>query len=177
MMDSKGVKSSKDNKTPLHPTFRPGLFVALWLFWMILSGSADLRQFITGGICALLVTLVYEKILNSVQIKHRLYRSKVPWIPFMWLSLKIILYSAWCHIFRIISGKEDICFINISTEITDPLALSLISCAITLAPGTVAVEIEKGLLKILCFEPTSTKEREEIYHTVQKLEKIFLEVK
>lgn len=168
------------NRTPeaeqkSNPRRRLILFMMLMLFWFIQSGIIDWRQSITGVGASICTIMVYEWILRHAGVKEFPKLPKVKWGRFLGRLFLFIGESAWHHFKRIISGNEDVTFIHVTLDVTHPISRLMIANAITLAPGTVSVDLEKDVLKILCFSPKSDKEHESLYLMIDTLQGYFRE--
>lgn len=149
------------------------LFIALLLFWFALSGSIDARQIFSGIFASLFTIILYEWLLTHSKIKPLQPMPKVKWLKLCKIMIISILKSAWHHVFRIISGNEDIIFVQLELEIEHPYATMIIANIITLTPGAVSVEVDKKLLKILCYAPQTDAEHQEIYKLIDNLQSVF----
>lgn len=149
------------------------LFTLLFIFWLCLCGTIDLRQILSGIGAALFTIYVYEWLLKKAKIKPIPAMPKVQWFKLLRIGFISILKSAWHHIFRIISGNENIIFVQILLDTKHPYVNTLIANMITLTPGAVSVEIDGDILKILSYEPTSEKERQDLYTLVDDLQSAF----
>lgn len=154
---------------------RFALFAALLVFWFALAGTYDLRQLISGMLAAGFTIVLYEWLLRHAHIKPMKPMPKVRWLKLFKIMIISIVKSAWHHIFRIISGDEEIIFVQMSLETDHPYANLLIANVITLTPGAVSVELDKDLLKILCYAPKTTEEHQEIYQLLEDLQSVFRE--
>lgn len=168
-------KRSTSAKSPVITKRHTGLFLLLLSFWFILCGRIDIRQVITGTFTCLCTILLYEWILKHAGIKDFPPFPKVKWVRFFFRMILFIGESAWHHFSRIISGNEDITFIHVTLDVSHPISRILIANAITLAPGTVSVDMDKDILKVLCFQPKSEKEHEALYHMIDTLQSYFKE--
>lgn len=157
--------------TPLKK--RLALFMALVLFWLALAGSLDLRQLISAVLAAGFTIILYEWLLRHARIKPLKPMPKVHWLKLFKIMVISIVRSAWHHIFRIISGDEEIIFVQVALETDHPYATLLIANVITLTPGAVSVEVDKDVLKMLCYAPKSKEEHQEIYQLIEDLQSVF----
>lgn len=152
---------------------RLSLFTALLLFWFALSGSYDLRQLISGIFAALFTIFLYEWLLSHAKIKPLKPMPRVHWFKLFRLMAVSIVSSAWHHIFRVISGNEDTIFVQIVLDYDHPYVTMIIANVITLTPGAVSVEVDKDILKILCYAPNSEVEHQQIYKLIDDLQSVF----
>lgn len=153
---------------------RMALFFTLTLLWFALAGKVDMRQTLTGSLSAIFSIILYEWLLSHARIKPLAPMPKIRWLKLLPLIVISIIKSAWHHIFRIISGNEDIIFIQIALDYEHPYVTMLIANIITLTPGAVSVEVDKNLLKILCYAPRNQEEHLEIYQFIEDLQSAFV---
>lgn len=157
-------------------TNRMVLGISLFIFWLILGGSFDSRQIITGIMATIITLIIYDWLLLHTKIAPLPRFPKLNWVLFLITMVRFIFQSAWHHFGRILSGNEDISFIQVTLDVKHPYAQTLIANAVTLAPGTVSVDLEKDILKVLCFSPQNEKERDAIYKMIDSLQLLFKEV-
>lgn len=149
------------------------LFALLFIFWLALCGQIDQRQIISGMGASLFTLFVYEWLLKKAKIKPIAPMTKVNWFKLLRIGFVSILQSAWHHVFRIISGDEDIIFVQILLDTKHPYVNTLIANMITLTPGAVSVEVDGDILKILSYQPKTDKERQALYTLVDDLQSAF----
>lgn len=149
------------------------LFTALLLFWFALSGSMDLRQILMGLFSAGFTIVLYEWLLSHARIKPFKPMPPINWFKLLRIMVVSIVRSAWHHIFRVISGNEDIVFIQIELDYDHPYVTLIMANVITMTPGAVSVEVDKNLLKLLCYQPRTEHEHQAIYTLIDELQSVF----
>lgn len=149
------------------------LFCLLFGFWLILCGAIDTRQVITGLFASAFTLFLYEWLLKNAKVKPMPLMPKVHWLKLLKIGFISILKSAWHHVFRIISGNEEIVFVQILLDTNHPYVNTLIANMITLTPGAVSVELDKNILKILSYAPKNEKEHQALYTLVDDLQSAF----
>lgn len=149
------------------------LFMSLILFWIALSGDINLRQILTGILAAGLTIVLYEWLLSHAKIKPLPPLPPVKWLKLAGIVATALVQSAWHHIFRVLSGNEDIVFIQVSLDFDHPYVTATIANVITLTPGAVSVEVDGDVLKLLCYAPRSEAEHQNIYQLIDDLQSVF----
>lgn len=149
------------------------LFIMLFILWLILAGSIDLRQIVSGLIASLLTLWVHKWLLRHGKIKPVPAMRPIKWLNLLWLSIKVLGLSAWYHIFRIASGDEDVIFLEIILDTTHPYENAIIANIITLTPGAVTVDLDDQVLKVLSYKPRNDKEHVLFYQLLDELQSAF----
>jgi multicomponent Na+:H+ antiporter subunit E len=146
---------SKTRKAPKSRTSSglvPSLFLALalYLFWIILSGKMEAKYLTIGFLSALIIALVTRPLLlvpfNSGQDSCRpLY--DLPWLKLMvyfpWLVWQIVLANLQVA-GLILNPKLPIepQLVSFRKKLPGPVAHLTLANSITLTPGTITIELE-----------------------------------
>lgn len=149
------------------------LFILLFGLWLILSGSLDLRQLVSGLIASGVTLWVHKWLLLHGKIKPLPAIGPIKWPRLLWLSVKVLALSAWYHIFRIASGDEDVIFLEIQLDTKHPYENAIIANIITLTPGAVTVDLDDQILKVLSYKPRNDKEHALFYKLLDELQNAF----
>lgn len=149
------------------------LFIMLFTLWLILSGSLDLRQILSGLFASALTIWVHKWLLIHGKIKPVPPIRPIKWFRLLWLSVKVLGLSAWYHIFRIASGDEDVIFLEIALDTKHPYENAIIANIITLTPGAVTVDVDDQILKVLSYKPRNEKEHALFYKLLDELQSAF----
>ncbi|TVQ13066.1 MAG: hypothetical protein EA361_10115 [Bacteroidetes bacterium] len=126
------------------------LFFLAWLFWMLLTWSVSIDSVIAGAGVALLTTVIFGKYFYTSIYKLRQFRRFWMVIPFLafftWQAIKANLDVAW----RVIQYKIPIRPAIIKTPLTvkTELARAILSCALTMTPGTIVIDIRDDFLYV-----------------------------
>lgn len=158
-------------KTPSYKDLK--LFIMLFVLWLILSGSLDLRQLLSGLVAALLTLWVHQWLLFHGKIKPVAPMRPIKWFRLLWLSIKVLALSAWYHIFRIASGDEDVILLEVELDTQHPYENAIIANIITLTPGAVTVDLDDQILKVLSYKPRNDKEHALFYKLLDELQNAF----
>ncbi len=124
------------------------LFFLALLFWMLLTWSVSIDSLIAGILVALLTSVIFGKYFYTSIYKLRQFRRFFRVIPFLafftWQAIKANLDVAW----RVIQPKVPIQPAIIKTPLTvkTELARAILSCALTMTPGTIVIDIREDFL-------------------------------
>ena len=127
-------------------------FVILYIFWFVLSGRFDPKNIVMGIVVAALVTfLTHDFLFNPHSIKKGLGTKYV-----FGCAFRMILYFPWLVLAIIKANLQvagilikphmpiDPVLIRFETKLSKRVSLVTLANSITLTPGTITVELEKG---------------------------------
>ncbi|MDE0959515.1 MAG: Na+/H+ antiporter subunit E [Planctomycetota bacterium] len=126
------------------------LFLALFGFWLLLSGQFDSPFLLGSGLVASAVTVLLCQRLDLIGPQYQPLQSLPRFFLYLpWLLVQIIRSSfevtilAW-------SPRPDISprLVEIPTPFDHPLAQTLLANSITLTPGTVTIDIDDESLRV-----------------------------
>lgn len=126
------------------------LFVLLFVFWLLLTGSLDLAELIAGLLVALVVTLISRPhlgIFNGL----RLTPAAVPaFLAYLGLFLVALVRANLDMARRVLSPSLPLrpALVEVRTELQSPLGRLILANSITLTPGTLTVDVGEGTLLI-----------------------------
>lgn len=131
------------------------VFLALFAFWLILSGHYDPFHIGAGVVCAGLVTLLSSDLFTfgtGARSSFRIGRFAlyVPWL--LWEILQASLYVTWLVV-RPSGIRSRV--IRFRTHLRNELAKVVLGNSITLTPGTVTVDIEGDLFTVHALSDTA----------------------
>ena len=123
------------------------LSVALFLFWLALSGLAVPALVIVGAVCAVLCAAVAWRmgVLDDEGHPIHLLPRAALYIP--WL-LREIVKSSWSVARIVLNPRLPIAPVmtRVRTTQTTPLGVNIFANSITLTPGTITVGVEDDAL-------------------------------
>lgn len=151
-------------------------FILLLTLWFALSGQMNLRQWLLGLFSAAAALLMSNWLLKQSKIKPLEPMKGVKWLSFLTLFLGAIFSGAHYYMKRLFDNNEQVIFLSFELRVKHPFARLLIANTMTLSPGTVSVDIEKDVLKLLCFEPRTSEERKQLTQRLDALQDAFKEV-
>ena len=131
------------------------LFMALFGFWLLLSGRFESRFLIVSGVLASALTGWICQRLDLIGAQYQPVKSLprfllyLPWLLFqITASSLVVIGKAW-------SPRVNIAprLVKVSTDLRHPLAVTLLANSITLTPGTVTIEVDKDILTIHALTP------------------------
>lgn len=132
----------------------------LFLLWFILCSRISfdagmLQIIIIGIIVTALVRLFIYKALGLGLREELLFYPRAGYILLYALMLFIEVLKANFTVIRILTRKPDKirpAIVRFRVPLRDDLARTLLSCAITLTPGTITVDTEKDLYTVHCLD-------------------------
>ena len=118
--------------------------VALWALWLVLTGSTDPQELVTGGVVAVLVALVSgaapftDNSLKFLEPKRLI--AAVSYVPFMVWAIAV---ASWDVAKRVVSPDLRIKpgIVKVKTRLKHPTARVVLANSITLTPGTITLDI------------------------------------
>lgn len=132
------------------------LSIALFGFWVILSGKIDAKHLIIGFVSALIITWLCRPLLR---LPSQTASGKIH-LAFDLPYLKLLLYILWL-LKELVKANIDVALIvlnpkmPISPQITtfkksmpNPVAHAVLANSITLTPGTITVDVQDDLYTI-----------------------------
>lgn len=136
------------------------LFLALFGFWLLLSGELESHFLIaSGGLASILTAYICHRLLASEKILGE--KVRIVAIPFYvpWLLYQVILANL-DVIARVWNPTLPISprLVKVPTQLSQPLALTLLANSITLTPGTVTVRVDDGELLIHTLDGKARRE-------------------
>lgn len=136
------------------------LFLALFGFWLLLSGELDSHFLLASGILAAAVTtFICQRLPGSEKVLGE--KVRIAAIPFYlpWLLYQVILANV-DVIARVWNPSLPISprLVKVPTYLSQPLALTLLANSITLTPGTVTVRVDDGELLVHTLDGKARKE-------------------
>jgi multicomponent Na+:H+ antiporter subunit E len=126
------------------------LFLLLFLFWLLLTGSLEPAELIAGSVVALVVTLIsrpHLTIFNGL----RLTPSALPaFIAYLGVFLWELIRANFDMARRVLSPKLPLqpALVEVRTELHSPLGRLILANSITLTPGTLTVDVGDDTLLI-----------------------------
>jgi multicomponent Na+:H+ antiporter subunit E len=144
------------------------LFIALYLFWILLHLSFDVKTLLLGLLVSGFVTVMSYAALKTefglkklpVDIKHMI---------FYLITLIVEIYkSGFMYIGSLLFKHLEPVVFSVILDVKDPVVLSIIANSITLTPGTISIEVDAKYNMItvmtLAKKGTSLKELETPIH-------------
>lgn len=148
------------NSTRVRLTRAIALFVALLLFWQMLSARLD-PLFIFLGVCsALLSTWFGLQVLDSV-LDTTPTAPRIRILPMAWFLIWLLgqIPPAGIAIARVVVDPRrppQPGVVHFTTALRSPAARTLLATAITLVPGTITINVDGGRFTVHAFTPDTT---------------------
>jgi multicomponent Na+:H+ antiporter subunit E len=120
-----------------------GLFIIVFIFWLLLTFSLSAANIITGIVAALITTAFFgkffiDKFYKFFQLK-RYYWFIVYLFIFIWEVLKANFDVAYRVIHPALPIKPGI--VKVPLEVKSDIARTMLANSITMTPGTITVDI------------------------------------
>lgn len=129
--------------------------LVLVLIWAVLSGKLDALHFGVGVLGALFIAASFYSSRSggsrSQSFPLLRFLCFAPWL--MWQIFVSNLRIAWLVLN--FGKKIEPSFVRACPEMTDPRALTLLGCSITLTPGTLTVDIDENEMLIHALDAAS----------------------
>jgi multicomponent Na+:H+ antiporter subunit E len=145
-------------------------FVALFIFWLILSGTYHLEYIIIGLVCSGLVTLFTHDFLLHRSRKAKEFELSA--FKILASGARLIIYLFWL-LWAIIKANIDVAllilnpkmpidpvFLQFKTEYRWNLTKVTLANSITLTPGTITVDLAENRYLIHAITPASASDLE-----------------
>ncbi len=126
-------------------------FIALFVFWLILSGNLEFRSIVIGVPAVACVLFVSDLSLRHYASRHVFIQYNYHLVWFFAIVLVEIFRAAYQHIQRVLSGEDKSVIFDVDLCVQDEFAIVLIANAITLTPGTLTMQVHNQTLTILGF--------------------------
>ena len=126
------------------------VFALSWLAWLLLAGQMSTEELLAGAVVALAVTLVsghHLAIYSGVRFSPQ---GVVHIAGFLFVFLRSLVYANIDMARRVLSPSLPIRpeIVTVETQLQSSLGKLLLTNAITLTPGTLAVDVEDNQVKV-----------------------------
>ena len=145
------------------------------IFWFLLTFSLSLSNFITGFIICIIVTRAsYGILYDEKGFKFKIL-GILDSIKYFLILFIEIYKSSFSYIFRIIKKDCEPFIAEVELEVSDPLAITIISNSITLTPGTLTVDVDGSKLTVITLKDCGDCAVLVNKEIKEKFEKLFIE--
>ena len=126
------------------------VFALSWLAWMLLAGELATAEAVTGAAAALVVTLMSGHHLAVYTGVRFSWRAVLHLPAFLFIFLRALVYANVDMARRVLSPALPIRpeIVQVETRLQSPLGKLLLTNAITLTPGTLAVDVHGNQLTV-----------------------------
>ncbi len=149
-------------------------YIALFIFWLVLSGDIGARSLILGVPAVFFVLLISEMSFRRYASRHVFIQYHYHILWFFIIVLFEIFKAAYEHIERVLSGDDKSVIFDVELCVQDEFAVALIANAITLTPGTLTMQVHDQTLTILGFAQTDAQILEIESTILNKFQKPFM---
>ncbi|MCU7860689.1 MAG: Na+/H+ antiporter subunit E [Candidatus Thiodiazotropha sp. (ex Lucinoma kastoroae)] len=126
------------------------LFVIVLLFWMLLTGSLDPSEIITGAVVALVVTLTSRPHLAIYSGVRLTPMAILPIINYLGVFFWELILANIDMARRVLSPSLPLrpAVVEVRTDLRSPLGRLALANSITLTPGTLTVDVQDQTLLV-----------------------------
>lgn len=129
------------------------LYVLMMVFWLIINGQFDLKVLFFGSFFSVIIIKYTYHIIFGDEDDEEEFSLPAMW-RFAWFGVVIlseIVIAANYHVKRIFKNETRYEVFEVHLDTENIVILTLIANAITLTPGTITLEINGSILKVLGF--------------------------
>lgn len=127
------------------------LYTLMMFFWIIVTGKTDIGTLIYGTIFSVVIIRMTYHVM--FELDDNIIKLPPTW-RFIWFGgivLIAIIMSSIEHVFRIIKNESDYETFEVALDTNNVIIITLIANAITLTPGTITVDTDENVLKVIGF--------------------------
>lgn len=127
------------------------LYTLLMVFWIVLNGQLDIKNFIYGTVFSIVIIRMTYRVIFDLD--EDILRLPQAW-RFVWFGIIVfieIFKSANKQILRIIKKDKNFKVFEVELESSNLVIITLIANAITLTPGTITIDVNERILKVIGF--------------------------
>lgn len=151
------------------------LFIAIFIFWMLLSFNLRLDTIIIGLVFSGVVTVASYNVLfdetgflyASIKL-HRLF-------IYIFVLFYEIFTSSFIYVANLLKREYVPVVFDMTLEVSDPVKVGIIANSITLTPGTITIDINDNVIKIMTLAKPDTPISEIEASIRNKFEKLLKE--
>lgn len=152
------------------------LFISLFILWLLLTGTTDADELITGGIGALILSIIF--LGAAVHAEMKLSIKSFIYVPVYLIVFTIALIKANLDVaYRVIHPKLPIKpgIVKVKTSLKSRVGRLTLANSITLTPGTLTVDVRDDVFYIHWINVSGKNITESTDEIVKNFEK-YLEV-
>ncbi|MCH4887312.1 hypothetical protein EZV73_07000 [Acidaminobacter sp. JC074] len=149
------------------------LYILMIFFWIVLNGNADLATIISGTIFSVVIIKMTYHIM--FELDDNILKLPPIW-RFIWFGFIVlisIIKSSISHVIRILKNEQDYVTFDVHLDTKNAVIITLIANAITMTPGTITLDVEDNILKIVGFS-RSEKDVRDMVNEILSYQKPFL---
>ncbi len=121
--------------------------------WIVYSEKIDVQTVVTGAIASIMALLATDKLILKKSYSSLYHFHFLPMMIYAFRLLIAIYVAGFRAVVRMLTGRINVGIVDITTDLKDPFAVSLLANSITLTPGTVTLEQKDQNLKIIWLDP------------------------
>ncbi len=133
-----------------------GRFMALMVaVWVVFSENFSLQTILIGAVASVVALVLTNRLILKSDYAA-LYH--VRFVPALWYAVRLVVaiyVAGFQALARMLSGKINVGIVDITTELEDPFAVSLLANSITLTPGTVTLVQSGSSLRVIWLDCTT----------------------
>ena len=136
--------------------YRYKIFIVMLFLWFLLNFNFHLKTIITGIIFSAIVSVASFHVLydengfmyQSIRV-HRL-------IIYFFILFYEIFKSSFIYVINIIKHNTVPIIFDIVLDVKDPVQVGIIANSITLTPGTITIDINDNIIKVMVLAKPNT---------------------
>lgn len=146
--------------------------LGLMFFWIVLGGELSPRHLLSGFFATLMTLVVYQWLLRHAHMDYAKAVDPRQIALYIWVVFIEIFSSGFAHVGRIFTGRGTTEVTTYELNVKNDTAIMLIANAITLTPGSLALDVTARTLTVLHFA-NEGKQLHTTQRFLSRLEKIF----
>lgn len=151
----------------------PGLFVSLFLIWLMLNSTLDLPVWVLGAILAMAGAFALQGLAAVYGDISFSPRTLAYFFAFLALFFVELVKSNLSVARLVLARNPDLrpAILQVKIDLKSAIGRLALANSITLTPGTLVVEIKDDSLFIHCISVSETHPAQEVVDTVRRFEK------
>ncbi len=133
-------------------------FLTMLGLWFVFHLQFDLKILIAGIIVSLGMTLFTSSVVYDSQGFKYKGLSFGLLLKYFFVLIGEIFKSAWSYMLTIFHHNFDIVVFDLTLSFHDPIKVAFVANSITLTPGTVTVDVNDNVVKIMAVVQRGTKQ-------------------
>ncbi|HHX78014.1 MAG TPA: Na+/H+ antiporter subunit E, partial [Firmicutes bacterium] len=141
------------NKRKIHTPSFWGLFLILFAFWLLITGSVHYHYLLGGALCAYLVARFNNSLLILPQERFAVNFKTAMKAVFYLGNLIAAVFMSGIDVARIVLQREmpiSPCIVKFTTSLDKTVSRVILANSITLTPGTLTIGLEGDSLTVHC---------------------------
>lgn len=148
------------------------LFLVMLLFWFLLNFNFEIETIIFGVLFSAFVTIAAFGVLHDENgfLYHSIKLHRL--LLYILVLFREIFKSSLIYVVNLLKNTHKPVVFDIVLDIDDPVQVGIIANSITLTPGTISIDINQNVIKVMMLAKPGTPQEEleaPIRNTFEKL--------